>query len=64
MNNYLHKISIILIFLCFISFLLQNETFIGNTDLEEGFISEYKNVENKEYQKDSLNTKEDDNFRK
>ena len=38
------------------------KTFIGNTNLEEGFVSEYKNVENKEYQKDSLDTKEDDNL--
>lgn len=62
MNNYLHKISIILIFLCFMSFLLQNEAFIGNTNLEERFVSEYKNVENKEYQIDSLDTKVSNNL--
>ena len=37
MNNYLHKISIILIFLCFASFLLHNKSFIDNIDLTESF---------------------------
>jgi hypothetical protein len=45
MNNYLHKISIIFVFLCFASFLLHNKTFLENTDIQEQFITEYKTVE-------------------
>tara|TARA_B100001248_G_scaffold248043_1_gene220002 strand:- start:1889 stop:2590 length:702 start_codon:yes stop_codon:yes gene_type:complete len=37
MNNYLHKISIILVFLSFISFILHDKSFICNIDLKEKF---------------------------
>jgi hypothetical protein len=37
MNTYLHKISIILVFLCFISFIIHNKSFIENNDFEEHF---------------------------
>ena len=37
MNTYLHKISIILVFLCFISFIIHNKSFIDNNDFEEHF---------------------------
>jgi hypothetical protein len=78
MKNYLHKISIILIFLCFVSFLLQNKNFIENdliddnllnnnlinNNLTENFVSEYKNIDKKNYTSNSLDTKNNNNLKR